>query len=89
MRVVTAARELYFGVGACAAGARLHAEACTECTRAVGRGTHTALHLNVVDARCEVGRIYPEHVVALGIVKGNAVDGHVDACSVNPANAER
>ena len=50
MRVVAAARELYFGVGSCAAGARLHAKACAECARAVGRGAYTALHLNVVDA---------------------------------------
>ena len=55
----------------------------------VGRRAHAALYLNAFQTGQQVGHIHPEHVVALGVVDGNAVDRDVDAAAVGASDAHR
>ena len=58
---------------------RSHRHRATKGTRAICRYSCTSLHLNATHRGYKVGGIVPIHGVGVGVVHGNAVDGHVDA----------
>ena len=66
----------------------LHIDACSKGSRAVGRCTYTTLYLNAFQARGKIGHIHPKHRLALRIVEGYTIDGHIDTCMVCTAYAE-
>ena len=66
----------------------LHIDACSKGSRTIGRCTYTTLYLNAFQARGKIGHIHPKHRLALRIVEGYTIDGHIDTCMVCAAYAE-
>lgn len=61
----------------------LHIDTGSEGTGAVGRCSCATLHLHILYGRREVGHIYPEQVVAFGIVHRDAVYSDIDTRAVS------
>ena len=68
-----------------AVGGHVHTRA--KSSRTIGGGAHTALELNVIDRRHQVGRVHPVEGVRLRVVEGNAVVGHIDTLSHGATHA--
>ena len=66
----------------------LHVDGGAKGRAAAVAGAHAALYLHALGHASEVGDVVPEHLLALGVVEGDAVDVDVDAAAVDAADAE-
>ena len=67
---------------------RTEVDACTKTTAPIGTGTYTTLDLQVAHSARHVGEIDPEDPLALGIIEGYFVHGHVDTRLVCSSDME-
>ena len=75
-------------MGRCREALRAHVDAGAEGSGAVGRRAGASLHLYVLERAGQVGRVDPVEHIALGLVHGDVVVGHVDAGAVGAAHAQ-
>ena len=64
----------------------LHRDSCAESGRTIGRGTCSALNLNIFDRRSEIGHVHPKDPVTLRIVDRYTVDRKIDPVSIRTAH---
>ena len=68
---------------------RVHIDARPEGAGAVGRRAQAALDLDAGQQGRQRGDIDPEHLLGFGIVKGDAVQGHIDLRPLGAADGHR